>query len=167
MRKFYLASPLGFSPENYHYLNQIKETLTSQGFEIFDPWDQRQFVDRIANAFKEIDYPARVAVFAQIAREIGACNEAGIRWADTLLAVLDGAEVDSGTAAEVGFASALGKVCYGLRTDLRDSGDFIGLPINLQILHFIEKSGGRMFRSIAELSLAVPGLSAGRNLKPE
>ena len=72
--------------------------------------------------------------------------------------MLDGAEVDSGTAAEVGFGSALGKACYGLRTDLRDSGDFVGLPINLQILHFIEKSGGRMFRSIAELSLAAQAL---------
>jgi len=154
MRKLYLASPLGFSPENCSYLNQIKGKLTSQGFEIFDPWEQQQFAGRIAKAFSEMDYSARVAAFGEIAREIGACNEEGIRWADTLLAVLDGAEVDSGTAAEVGFGSALGKVCYGLRTDLRDSGDFIGLPINLQILHFIEKSGGRMFRSIAELSLA-------------
>jgi len=158
MGKLYLASPLGFSPENTSYLNQIKEALTSQGFEIFDPWEQKQFAGKIANAGRESDYPARVAAFAQIAREIGACNEEGIRWADTLLAVLDGAEVDSGTAAEVGFACALGKACYGLRTDLRDSGDFIGLPINLQILHFIEKSGGRMFRSIAELSRDPQGL---------
>ena len=158
MRKLYLASPLGFSPENTPYLNQIKAALTSQGFEIFDPWEQKQFADRIAKAFRESDYSARVAAFGAIAREIGACNEEGIRWADTLLAVLDGAEVDSGTAAEVGFGSALGKACYGLRTDLRDSGDFVGLPINLQILHFIEKSGGRMFRSIAELSLAAQAL---------
>jgi nucleoside 2-deoxyribosyltransferase len=151
MSKLYLASPLGFSPENAPYLKQIKEALTSRGFEIFDPWEQQQFAGRIADAFREMNYPARVAAFGEIAREIGSCNEAGIRWADTLLAVLDGAEVDSGTAAEVGFGSALGKICYGLRTDLRDCGDFVGLPINLQILHFIEKSGGRMFRSMAEL----------------
>jgi nucleoside 2-deoxyribosyltransferase len=154
MGKLYLASPLGFSPENGAYLKLIKDTLTSQGFEIFDPWEQKQCAGKIEIASRERDYPTRVAAFAEIAREIGACNEAGIRWADTLLAVLDGAEVDSGTAAEVGFGSALGKTCYGLRTDLRDCGDFIGLPINLQILHFIAKSGGKIFRSIAELSLA-------------
>jgi nucleoside 2-deoxyribosyltransferase len=156
MKKIYLASPLGFSPANAGYLSQIKAKLASQGCEIFDPWEQQQFADSIEQASRERDYPVRVAAFQKIARQIGACNEGGIRWADFILAVLDGAEVDSGTAAEVGFGSALGKKCYGLRTDLRDSGDFIGLPVNLQILHFIETSGGEMFRSIAELSLSGP-----------
>jgi len=165
MRKLYLASPLGFSPENSFYLNQIKEALASRGFDIFDPWEQKQFAGSIGKAFRESDYDARLKAFREIAREIGSCNEGGIRWADYLLAVLDGAEVDSGTAAEVGFACALGKKCYGLRTDLRDSGDFIGLPVNLQILHFIERSGGTMFRSIAEMSLDGDAQSAG-NLKP-
>ena len=159
MKKIYLASPLGFSPENMAYLNRIKVILTSQGCEIFDPWEQKQFADRIESAFRVRDYDARAAAFGEIARQIGSCNEGGIRWADVILAVLDGAEVDSGTAAEVGFGSALGKRCYGLRTDQRDSGDFVGLPVNLQVLHFIERSGGTMFRSIAEISItehAVP-----------
>ena len=157
MKKVYLASPLGFSPENIAYLNLIKLALKSQGFEIFDPWEQKQFAARIESASRENDYAARVAAFGEIARQIGSCNEDGIRWADFLLAVLDGAEVDSGTAAEVGFGSALGKKCYGLRTDQRDSGDFIGLPVNLQILHFIERSGGTIFRSIAGISLSGGG----------
>jgi nucleoside 2-deoxyribosyltransferase len=153
MKKLYLASPLGFSPENTAYLNQIKVKLASQGFEIFDPWEQKQFAGKIENASRERDYAARIHAFREIAQQIGSCNEGGIRWANFLLAVLDGAEVDSGTAAEVGFGSALGKKCYGLRTDQRDSGDFIGLPVNLQILHFIEGSGGKMFRSIAEITI--------------
>ena len=160
MRKIYLASPLGFSPENQSYLNRIKETLAAQGLEIFDPWEQQQFGGDIKNACREKDYAARVQAFLDTARQIGACNEAGIRWADCLLAVLDGAEVDSGTASEVGFGSALGKRCYGLRTDLRDCGDFTGLPVNLQVLHFIERSGGTMFRSIAEISIT------GRAVRP-
>jgi nucleoside 2-deoxyribosyltransferase len=154
MKKLYLASPLGFSPENISYLNQIKVKLASEGFEIFDPWDQKQFAGRIGNASKERDYAARIAAFGEIAQQIGSCNEGGIRWANFVLAVLDGAEVDSGTAGEVGFGSALGKKCYGLRTDQRDCGDFIGMPVNLQILHFIERSGGRIFRSIAEISIS-------------
>jgi nucleoside 2-deoxyribosyltransferase len=155
MNKLYLASPLGFSPENASYLNQVKAALTARGFEIFDPWEQNQFADKIAGAFQQRDFDTRVRAFGEVARLIGACNEEGIRRSDVLLAVLDGAEVDSGTASEVGFGSALGKRCYGLRTDLRDSGDFIGVPVNLQVLHFIERSGGTLYRTIAEMAAAI------------
>ncbi len=86
----------------------------------------------------------------RLAKDIGAANENGIRESDILLAVLDGAEVDSGCAAEIGFAMATGKRCFGLRTDWRDCGEF-GLPVNLQLLHFIEKSGGTLFRRIEEI----------------
>ncbi|GFO67147.1 2-deoxyribonucleoside glycosidase [Geomonas limicola] len=158
MTRVYLASPLGFSPENRDYLTRIKDRLVSLGIEVFDPWAQPQFSAELEKAFQEKDHQARVAAFAGLARRIGVCNEAGIREADYLLAVVDGAEVDSGTAAEVGFACGLGKRCYGLRTDLRDSGDFVGIPVNLQLLHFIETSGGQLFRSIAEIIL--PGCLA-------
>ena len=151
MKKLYLASPLGFSPENADYLGRIIEKLAGQGFEIFYPWEQKQFAADIEGAFRQALHLDRVASFKEIARQIGACNEGGIREAQAVLAVLDGAEPDSGTASEVGFAAALGKRCYGLRCDLRDSGDFVGLPINLQVLHFIEQSGGSLFRNIAEI----------------
>jgi nucleoside 2-deoxyribosyltransferase len=151
MKKLYLASPLGFSPENSAYLGRIKEQIASQGLEIFDPWEQKQFATAIEGALKELVYLERVAAFKKVASQIGSCNEGGIRGADIVLAVLDGAEVDSGTASEVGFAAALGKRCYGLRSDLRDTGDFVGIPFNLQVLHFLELSGGRLFRSIADI----------------
>jgi nucleoside 2-deoxyribosyltransferase len=153
MKKIYLASPLGFSSENSAYLNSIKNQLAGQNFEIFDPWEKNHFDSDIEEAMTEQLYVERVAAFRRVASKIGACNEDGIREADMLLAVLDGAEVDSGTASEVGFASALGKKCYALRTDLRNTGDFIGIPFNLQVLHFVERSGGRLFRSIAEISI--------------
>jgi hypothetical protein len=51
---------------------------------------------------------------------------------------------------EIGFAMAIEKKCFGLRTDWRDSGEF-GLPLNLQVLRFIEKSGGRLFRRIEDI----------------
>ena len=95
-------------------------------------------------------YHERIAAFTRLAKEIGAANENGIRESDILLAVLDGAEVDSGCASEVGFAVGIGRRCFGLRTDWRDTGEF-GLPLNLQVLHFIEKSGGKLFRSIEEI----------------
>lgn len=153
MKNLYLASPLGFSPENKLYLAKIKSKLISHGFDIFDPWEQAQFVQRIDNAFQIMNYPERVTAFRQISSEIGECNENGIRGADVIFAVLDGAEVDSGTASEIGFGSALGKKCYGLRTDMRDTGDFVGIAINLQVLHFIERTGGTLFRSIDEIEI--------------
>src|SRR3954452_9965194 len=46
---------------------------------------------------------------------------AGVRQAESVVAILDGPDVDSGTAVEVGYAHALGKRVLGLRTDLRAS----------------------------------------------
>jgi len=46
------------------------------------------------------------------------CTEA-LRASDAVVAVLDGADVDSGVSFEVGIAFALGKPVIGLRTDYR------------------------------------------------
>ena len=59
-----------------------------------------------------------------------------------MVAVLDGPDVDSGTAAEIGFASALGKPIVGYRSDLRLSGDNEGTTVNLQVEYFVRKTGG-------------------------
>ncbi len=66
--------------------------------------------------------------------------------------MVEGLELDSGVASEIGFPAALGKKCYGLRTDFRDSGDFDGIPINLLVLYWIESSGGKLFRRIDAIS---------------
>jgi nucleoside 2-deoxyribosyltransferase len=149
MSKIYLASPLGFSHEYSPYLARIKARLHQLGCEVFDPWEQ-PFSKAIREASEIEDYHERIGAFTRLAQQIGAANENGIRESDILLGVLDGAEVDSGCAAELGFAMAIGKICHGLRTDWRDTGEF-GLALNLQVLHFIEKSGGKLFRSIEEV----------------
>lgn len=151
MPKVYLASPLGFSPELKPYLEKIKARLHQLGYEVFDPWEQ-PFSKAIREASGIADHDERLAAFARLAEKIGMVNEDAIHECDILLAVLDGAEVDSGTAAEVGFAAGITKRCHGLRTDWRDSGEF-GLPMNLQVLHFIERSGGKLFRRIEEIEL--------------
>jgi len=46
-----------------------------------------------------------------------------LREADLVVALLDGADVDSGTAFEVGYACALGLPVIGVRTDYRESQD--------------------------------------------
>lgn len=47
----------------------------------------------------------------------------GIDRADLVLAVLDGADADSGTCMEVGYAYAAGRPVIGMRTDFRDCED--------------------------------------------
>lgn len=145
--KVYLASPLGFSPELKSYREKIKRKLTELGCTVLDPWEG-PFGPAIEGASAIQDWPARTMAFKQIAAKIGKANEGMIRSCDAVLGMLDGPEVDSGTASEIGFAAALDKTCYGLRTDFRNSGDFDGVPINLQVLYWIESSGGRLFRGI-------------------
>ncbi len=150
MLKVYLASPLGFSPEWKSYRDKIKRKLAELGCMVLDPWDQK-FHEAIEEAGSIQDWSTRIAVFKEIAGQIGKANEDMIRPCDVVLGVLDGTELDSGTVSEIGFAAALGKRCYGLRTDFRDCGEFDGLPFNLQVLYWIEASGGKLFGSIDEI----------------
>jgi nucleoside 2-deoxyribosyltransferase len=80
-----------------------------------------------------------------------------------VLALLDGADVDSGTAAEIGFAAALGIPIVGVRLDFRPSGDNEATVVNLQVAHFIEASGGCIVRALADAVAALVALL----LKPE
>jgi nucleoside 2-deoxyribosyltransferase len=57
----------------------------------------------------------------------------GIAKSDVVVAVLDGADADSGTAFECGFAVARGKQVIGLRTDLRTGGDDSAAGVNLML----------------------------------
>lgn len=108
--KVYLASPLGFSPEWKSYRDKIKRRLHELGCTVLDPWDG-EYGTAIAEAGGIQDWPTRVQAFKDIAAQIGKANEEMIRSCDILLGVLDGAEVDSGTASEIAFAAALGKKC--------------------------------------------------------
>jgi nucleoside 2-deoxyribosyltransferase len=52
----------------------------------------------------------------------------GLDRCDAVVAILDGADSDSGTCIEIGYARAKGKPVIGVRTDLRD-GEIHGLNI--------------------------------------
>ena len=65
-----------------------------------------------------------------------------VRGSRAILAVLDGCDVDSGTALEIGYGFALGLLIVGLRTDIRGSGDNEGSEVNLMIETCIADSGG-------------------------
>ena len=56
-------------------------------------------------------------------RRIFAIDKAAIDGADLLVALLDGAQVDDGTAWEIGYAHARGIPVIGIRTDFRRAGE--------------------------------------------
>lgn len=75
----------------------------------------------------------------------------GVREADVVVAILDGADVDSGTAVEIGYGLGLGRTIIGVRTDFRGGEERgVNLMAAFACKHFI-----------VEPEMDVPGL-AGR-----
>jgi nucleoside 2-deoxyribosyltransferase len=152
--KIYLASPLGFAESTRAYMELLRERL-SLHVEVVNPWDDTRFADDIRRAPLIENRDKRLALWRTINHGIGSGNEANIRACDGVVAVLDGVDVDSGTAAEIGFAYALGKWIAGLRTDFRQTGENEAAVVNLQVRHFIDASGGTVVTTIDDLEALV------------
>ena len=86
---------------------------------------------------------------------IGANNAQAIRESDGVFAILDGVDVDSGTASEIGFAAALGKPVVGYRGDFRLSADNEGGKVNIQVQYFIEMHGGKLVEELSNVPKAL------------
>jgi nucleoside 2-deoxyribosyltransferase len=146
-RAVYVASPLGFSAVGrLYYRDVLLPAVREVGLRALDPWAPKHARDSgLSSALKLPVGDERIAKLSHANHAAAALNYDLIAKADGLLAVVDGNDVDSGTAAEIGAASALGKPVVELRTDFRSMGDNDGSPINLQVEYFIERSGGRLF----------------------
>jgi nucleoside 2-deoxyribosyltransferase len=93
----YLAGPAGFTDAGLlHHRQVIVPTVTAAGFAVLDPWAMQGSPDGVA-ASRETNLA------------IGLHNAELIRGCAAVLAVLDGSDVDSGTAAEIGYAAALNR----------------------------------------------------------
>ena len=97
------------------------------------------------------DLDARQVAWEGLKQSLGEKNAKAIRDANGMVAVLDGVDVDSGTAAEIGYAAALGKRIIGYRGDYRRTGEDPVSVVNLQVEYFIEKNGGVIVRTLKEL----------------
>lgn len=157
--KIYLASPLGFAAGLKTYLEAIRTKLRDLGHEVLCPWEtdwSKEIGSVVGSQVGEGWYRSedeKQRAINLLAAQIGEHNRDRIKQSDVVLGVLDGPEVDSGTASEMGYASGRGKVCYGIRTDFRNCGDLPGLPFNLQVLYWITRRNGKLFRSIDEIKL--------------
>lgn len=113
--KIYLAGPLYTKAEQQFNIDTCNSLETMH--DVFLPqFEGEKIVGPCA------DWPRRVF---EIDRN-------GIDAADVVVAIMDGTQVDDGTAWECGYAYATGKPIIGLRTDFRKVGDGDG-QVNLML----------------------------------
>jgi nucleoside 2-deoxyribosyltransferase len=136
----YLAGPGGFDAGGRTWHRVVRDRLLVAGFAVLDPWEVSAGV--FASAFGHVSPIARRDALRSANRSAGAANAAMVRDADAVFALLDGVDVDSGTAAEIGYAAAVGTPVVGYRTDWRTTGDNEAAAVNLQVEYFVEASGG-------------------------
>ena len=160
--RIYLAGPLGFSEAGRHFHSRVLVPFVrGLGYQVLDPWrlvDAREVaaVERMPRGER------RYRRWRRLSRRMAATNRDAIDRADGMVAVLDGTDVDSGTAAEIGYAFGRGKVIVGYRGDFRLSADNEGSDVNLQVEFFIRQSGGTIVKRHRELRAALRGCLAGR-----
>jgi nucleoside 2-deoxyribosyltransferase len=150
--KIYLAGPLGFSEAGREFQNNsIIPILKKLGYSYYDPWKTK--LDKKIQKVSSLDYGKRKKnEWYKLNFEIGKLNTSEIDSSDIVLAVLDGTDIDSGTAAEIGYAFAKGKKIIGYRGDFRLSADNEGSTVNLQVEYFIRSSGGTIIKTIKQLN---------------
>jgi nucleoside 2-deoxyribosyltransferase len=158
-KRIYLASPLGFSEAGTRFIRQVLvPELNRLGAEVVNPFD---LVDpkRIQAIGAMPAGASRIAAWRSLNAEIGKMNQESIDGCDIVFAVLDGVDVDSGTASEIGYAYAKQKLIVGYRGDFRLSSDNEGGIVNLQVEHFIRASGGTIVSKASEIAGAFASLA--------
>lgn len=160
----YMAGPLGFSEAGRHFYQAVLVPFVSGlGYDVLDPWTLTD--TRKIEAVERMPYGAeRREAWRALNREIGANNRAAIDRAAGVVAILDGTDVDSGTAAEIGYAFAGGKLIVGYRGDFRLCADNEGGIVNLQVEFFIRQSGGTIVTRYEDLERSLRPLRTRKTL---
>ena len=136
--KIYLAGPLFTEAERLWHL-QFKKELEESGHTVIWPGELIDDED--------------IAVWGDDAqRNIMITDRDALMSCDTVVALIDGTQVDDGTAWEIGYAYANNIPVYGIRTDFRNAGETKRGVVNAMI----EGSLKELFRSRDE---AIRGLS--------
>ncbi len=135
--KIYLANQLGFSTVGHKALTHIIQELENINCQVYEPLEETRKALERGMAFS--------------ATNIGKLNETAMVQSDLMVAILDGGhQVDDGVASEIGYCTAMKKKIFGLRTDIRTC-DSTSSTVNIQIEYFIEKSGGKICTTLADL----------------
>ena len=159
-KKIYLASPLGFSEAGRKfYYEELVPLIIKSGLDVLDPWKLTPPAD--IRRVEAMDYgQAKRHAWRELNLVMGERNAKAINESDGMIAILDGVDIDSGTASEIGYAYGLGKLIAGYRGDFRLSADNEGSTVNLQVEYFIRSSGGELVTSIEDFD-KILGLFSG------
>ncbi len=165
--KVYVAGPLGFSEATRAwYRETLLPALSSCGVEVLDPWDDAGrgplALPPAAAMGSVADY---LSAWRAVNTRLALRNTQLIHQAHGVVAVLDGPDVDSGTAAEIGYATALGRWVLGYRGDTRQSGENAGCLVSLQLEYFI-RLRGEIYPSLDGLLAALKEKVSGFNGSP-
>lgn len=144
--KAYLASPYGFAESTKYFMDKVYVPALKEVVEVINPWE--------LTSDSEVAEALNKGVLGKFYVEIGRRNKAAIDSADIVIAALDGQEVDSGTAAEIGYAAGVGKKIFGYRGDFRQTGEKEA-TVNLQVEYFITNSGGEIVSDLESLKKAI------------
>ncbi|HXJ80321.1 MAG TPA: nucleoside 2-deoxyribosyltransferase [Candidatus Methylomirabilis sp.] len=159
--RIYLAGPLGFSEAGRHFhASVLVPFVRDLGYEVIDPWTLTDPA-MIETARAMPHGRGRREAWERLNHTIARNNCEAIDNSQAVLAVLDGPDVDSGTAAEIGYAFARGKLVVGYRGDDRLSSDNEGSIVNLQVEYFIRQSGGTIVSRYEDLGPSLRRLRPG------
>lgn len=150
-KTIYTASPGGFAESTIRYHKDLVEILRDAGFRVLDPWELTP-QSEVESILQMSLGDEKVQKLVEMDRLITDRNIDAICESDMIFATLDGQEVDSGTAHEMGLGFALGLVICGLRSDFRQSGENLGCRVNMQVEASIHNSGGKFYTSLSEVS---------------
>ena len=134
METIYLAAPL-FTDAEKRFNSYLAEKLREKGHKVFVP--------------QEIEYDYRVKPLSkELKQEIYRNDLQGLSSATLVVAVIDGADADSGTSFEIGYAVARGIPVYCLRTDVRRIDDF-------ECVNLMLETESKVFTSVDDLLAAL------------
>ena len=164
--KIYLAGPLGFSEAGRAFhATVVVPAVERLGHVALDPWSAANPLGIESGLAAEIAATTRMPygeprreAWRRLNPRIGAKNRDLIDACDLVFAVLDGVDVDSGTAAEIGYAFAKGKPILGYRGDFRLSADNDGSIVNLQVEYFIRASGGTIISRMDDFAASLAAI---------
>jgi len=154
----YVAGAEGFCDSTRRWLNDCHiPALQARGLHTISPWDLTD-PDEVA-AVKALPLgEERRAAHRALNRRIAARNRQAMQHVSCMVASLEGPDVDSGTASEIGYYAGVHpgwammrrRPIFAWRTDWRETGEE-GATVNLQVEYWIELSGGVIVPSLDEL----------------
>lgn len=93
-----------------------------------------QLAARLRAVGNEVFVPQENPASERTGRAIFRKDLEGLDWAEGVVAIMDGADPDSGTCWECGYAYAKKKPVVLFRSDVRGSGDADDIPYNAMLI---------------------------------